>query len=157
MPLCKPGEIEGNGRRGKSVVSETFPKRDAGVRESVAFHPRAGGGGGKQSRERTKERNWDVTARTEKPRGRGAGEEPPPAGGEGWLHAWLAAAQKTLTQKSRLSLILPQDWGRGKSKGGANQKSREEGAFCFKGLPLGPVPNFLGFVPGLKGEVLCHP
>lgn len=37
------------------------------------------------------------------------------------------------------------------------QKSQREGAFCFKGLPLGSVPNFLGFVSDLKGDVLCHP
>lgn len=62
--------------------------------------------------------------------------------------------RKTLTQRRRLRLILPQDCGRGKKEGGNKSKVSEEAAFCFKGLPLGPVPNFLGFVPDLKGSFM---
>lgn len=123
VPLCNPWEFEGN-ENGVSVLFQKTFRKEMGELEKVLHStPGVGDRGKKQSWERTKERNWDVTARTEKPRGGGAGEEPRPAGGEGWPHAWLAAAQKTLTQRSRLSLILPQDWGRGKRKGGASQKS----------------------------------
>lgn len=51
----------------------------------------------------------------------------------------------------------PQDCGRGEKYGEKSPKSQGEGAFCFKGLLLGSVPNFLDFLSDLKGEVLCHP
>jgi hypothetical protein len=67
----------------------------------------------------------------------------------------MEADHKTSSQRSHL--ILPQDCGRGEGMEERSQKSQGQGAFCFKGLPLGSVPNFLDFVSDLKGEVLCHP
>lgn len=58
----------------------------------------------------------------------------------------------------RTGLTLPRDCGTGgKGMEGKSQKSQGEGAFCFKGLPLGSVPNFLDFVSDLKGKVLGRP
>lgn len=56
-----------------------------------------------------------------------------------------------------LSLILPQDCGRGTKEWRKKVRSQGEGAFCFKGLPLGSVPNFLGFVSDLKRRGFMSP
>jgi hypothetical protein len=84
---------------------------------------------------------------------------PPGRRGEaGWRLSLVGCSPKNFNSKDLFEFnTSPGTWKRKKGREKKSQKSLAEGVFCFKGPPLGPVPNFLGFVFGLKGEVLCHP
>ena len=148
VPLSKLWEVERNGRRVGVLFQKAPQKREGGVRESVAPLPMPSLQ--KSSREGTKESWMEQWIRTEKPYGGpgrwdelvapscGWSKEPLLAGGKGWLRAWLAVAQKTLTQRSRFKFNLPPGlWKRKKEGGNEWEVSRGRSFLVLKGYLLG--------------------